>query len=311
VSQAVGVGSWGRDSVGDTAITQLVDRAAAVDGVSALSGHVLDAVAAGSAQVLKIIGDAGLLIGVAVAVGTDPAELLVDPPFRRRGHGTALLNAALERQGAVWAYGDLPAAKALASRLGLVRGRVLLQMRRTAGGPLPSTPLPAGVRIRTFVPGQDEDAFLAVNARAFAWHPEQGRLDLAGLRAEMAQDWFDPAGFFLAVRTSDSAESGRPDTVVGFHWTKIHQRDPSPGSAAARGPIGEVYVLGVDPEAGLRGLGGPLTAVGLDYLAARGMDTVMLYVEGDNDRAVRLYQRFGFRIAVTNAVYSRPASRTK
>jgi len=70
-------------------------------------------------------------------------------------------------------------------------------------------------------------------------------------------------------------------------------------------------VLGVDPEAGLRGLGGPLTAVGLDYLAARGMDTVMLYVEGDNDRAVRLYQRFGFRIAVTNAVYSRPASRTK
>ena len=98
---------------------------------------------------------------------------------------------------------------------------------------------------------------------------------------------------------------------MGFHWTKIHQRDPSPGSAAARGPIGEVYVLGVDPDAGLRGLGGPLTAAGLDYLAARGLDTVMLYVEGDNDRAIRLYERFGFRTAVTNAVYARPASHTR
>jgi mycothiol synthase len=321
VSQVVGVGSWGHGSVDTTAITQLVDRAAAVDGVAALSGHVLDALAAGSADLLTLIGDAGLPIGVAAALGGDPAEVLVDPASRRRGHGTALATAALDRQGALWAYGDLPAARALAAGLGLTRGRVLLQMRRSPGGSgaslaepastdhaSPDPALPAGVRIRTFVPGQDEEAFLAVNARAFAWHPEQGRLDLAGLRAEMAQDWFDPAGFFLAVRRADSAQS---ETVVGFHWTKIHQVDPSPGSAAARGPIGEIYVLGVDPESGIRGLGGPLTTAGLDYLATRGLDTVMLYVEGDNDRAILLYERFGFRPSVTNAVYSRPAADTR
>ena len=123
------------------------------------------------------------------------------------------------------------------------------------------------MRLRTFVPGQDEEAFLAVNARAFAWHPEQGRLDLAGLRGEMAQDWFDPAGFFLAVTTGTTA----PEQVLGFHWTKVHPTDPNPGLPnpgqsdpvqpdpgrdEAAGPIGEIYVLGVDPEAGIRGLGG-------------------------------------------------------
>ena len=146
------------------------------------------------------------------------------------------------------------------------------------------------------MPGQDEDAFLGVNARAFAWHPEQGRLDLAGLRAEMAQDWFDPAGFFLAVTDDPASPTG--DRVLGFHWTKVHE-----SVAGLPGPAGEIYVLGVDPAAGVRGLGGPLTAAGLDYLRQRGLDTVLLYVEGDNDRAVRLYQRFGFSTFLTNVVY--------
>jgi len=174
-----------------------------------------------------------------------------------------------------------------------------------------SAELPAGVRIRTFVPGQDEAAFLAVNARAFAWHPEQGRLDLAGLRAEMAQDWFDPAGFFLAVIPQSPGGEAGQDTVVGFHWTKVHGVDPNPGAGGRGGPIGEVYVLGVDPQSGLRGLGAPLTAVGLDHLAGHGLDTVMLYVEGDNHRAVRLYERFGFRTFLTNVVYRCAAADTR
>jgi mycothiol synthase len=235
--------------------------------------------------------------------------VVVDPMARRLGHGSALVSAALDRQGAVWAYGDLPAAAALAARLDLVRGRVLLQMRRTRtpGGVGPAIEVgpPPGIRLRTFVPGQDEEGFLGVNARAFAWHPEQGRLDLAGLRDEMAQDWFDPAGFFLAVTDSRVAgTTAGPDRVVGFHWTKVHPADPNPGSGAPR-PVGEVYVLGVDPDAGVRGLGTPLTNAGLDYLSDRGLDTVMLYVEGDNDRARRLYERFGFSTFLTNAVYAR------
>jgi mycothiol synthase len=67
-----------------------------------------------------------------------------------------------------------------------------------------------------------------------------------------------------------------------------------------------VYVLGVDPRSGVRGLGAPLTAIGLDHLARQGLDTVMLYVEGDNERALRLYRRFGFVDYLTNVVYRRP-----
>jgi mycothiol synthase len=249
------------------------------------------------------------LQGVAVAVANDPAEVVVDPVVRGHGHGTVLVRTALERQGAVWAYGDLPAAGAIARRLGLARVRVLLQMRLALdrSGPgdgvaemAPVGAMPPGVRLRTFVPGRDEESFLAVNGRAFAWHPEQGRLDLAGLRAEMAQSWFDPEGFFLAVAHDD------PDRVLGFHWTKIHQEDPTPGTDGPATPLGEVYVIGVDPAAGIHGLGTPLTTAGLAHLRERGARTVMLYVEGDNDRALRLYERFGFRIHVTNAVYARP-----
>lgn len=283
---------WTHDAAPAAAVLALADRAALVDGVDPISGHVLDAVRTGAAEVL-LDPDAA---GCAVAIGGDPAEVAVDPAARGRGRGTALVRAAIDRQGAVWAYGDLPAARAVAARLGLVPTRVLLQMRR----PLPLEPsgaaVPAGVRIRTFEPGRDEESFLRVNGRAFAGHPEQGRLDLAGLREEMSQDWFDPAGFFLAV-----TDPG--DRLLGFHWTKVHPQDRSAAGAGPGGPVGEIYVLGVDPEAGVRGLGGVLADAGLRHLGAAGLTSVLLYVEGDNERALRLYRRSGFTVHLTNVVY--------
>jgi len=305
----------------------LNDESARIDGVEPISGHVQQAVADGSAATLLVRArdlsfgrdgrsdgtpDDSTPAGIAVASGADPAEVVVAPAFRGHGVGRELVRAAVDRQAAVWAFGNLPAAQALARRLGLVRTRELLQLRRTATA-RDQLQLPDGVRIRPFRPGRDDRAFLAVNARAFAWHPEQGRLDEAGLQAEMAQDWFDPAGFFLAV-------SGPPDTerVLGFHWTKVHRVDPTPGvgpadpgsaraAPAPAGPVGEVYVLGVDPESPVRGLGTPLTAAGLNYLADRGPSTVMLYVEAENAAALKLYRRFGFSTAMTNVVYARPA----
>lgn len=294
-------------------IRQLADRAREVDGVAPLSGHLLDALAAGTGNdhdgddEFLLLAEGDRLVGVAVRRPGDPAELVVHPDCRGRGLGRRLVAAVVDSVGRVWAHGDLPAARALASGAGLTVARTLLQLRRplTAGEPEPS--LPQGISIRTFVPGQDEQQFLGVNARAFAWHPEQGRLDAAGLATELAQDWFDPAGFFLAVDDDDR--------VLGFHWTKVHRTDPTPlagGGGAAHGAdragsaIGEVYVLAVDPESTVRGLGGPLTAAGLHHLAQQGLPTVMLYVEGDNDRALSLYRRFGFVTAVTDVVYAGP-----
>jgi mycothiol synthase len=158
---------------------------------------------------------------------------------------------------------------------------------RHAEGPTPS--LPGDVTIRNFVPGQDEDAWLAANRAAFAHHPEQGALRRSDLEARMAEPWFDPAGFFLAVDGEDR--------ILGFHWTKVH---PAHGEHKA---IGEVYVVGVDPSAQGRGLGLALTRTGIDYLHSKGLKTIMLYTDADNAAAVALYRKLGFTLWDKDVLY--------
>ncbi|SCG57212.1 mycothiol synthase [Micromonospora coxensis] len=231
----------------------------------------------------------GTLTGYAHLDTTEPAagigvELVVHPAYRRRGTGRALARGVLAAASGplrAWAHGDHPSAAALAVDLGFSRARVLWQLRRSLTGALPEARLPEGVTLRAYRPGADDAAWLAVNARAFADHPEQGRWTEADLRVRLAEPWFDPAGFLLAVEES----TGR---LLGFHWTKVHER---PGAAR----IGEVYVLGVDPSAHGGGLGRALTAAGLAHLRdGRGLDRVMLYVDESNTAAVALYERLGF-----------------
>ncbi|WKU02660.1 mycothiol synthase [Micromonospora sp. HUAS LYJ1] len=230
----------------------------------------------------------GTLTGYAHLDTTEPesgigVELVVHPAFRRRGTGRALVRGVLAAATGplrAWAHGDHPSAAALAVDLGFTRARVLWQLRRPLTGAVPPPRLPDGVTLRSFRPGADDDAWLALNARAFATHPEQGRWTTDDLRARLAEPWFDPEGFLLAV---DAA--GR---LLGFHWTKVHER---PGSART----GEVYVVGVDPDAHGGGLGRALTTAGLAYLRdRRGLDRVMLYVDESNTAAVSLYERLGF-----------------
>jgi mycothiol synthase len=220
------------------------------------------------------------------------AELVVHPALRRRGYGRALLTRLEELAGSrplrIWAHGDLPGSRELAVPRGYTRARVLLQMRRDLAGvdPDPRPSLPDGVEVRTFRPGRDEQAWLRVNARAFAAHSEQGSWTPTDLRLREQEPWFDPAGFLLAWR-GDPDDGG---SLLGSHWTKVHP----PGDVADE-PVGEVYVLGVDPDAqGLR-LGRALTDLGLAHLRSRGLGQVLLYVDEDNAAAVRLYEGRGFR----------------
>jgi mycothiol synthase len=239
----------------------------------------------------------GVLIGYAGVViapgGGASAEVVVDPAARGAGTGTALVRAALAAGGdgtGVWAHGDLPAARAVAARLGLRASRTLLQLRRPLPEAAPTTPspeaaptapsVPAGVTLSTYAGPEDDADLLAVNNAAFAWHPEQGGWSREQITARTGADWFDPAGLFLA---RDAAGE-----LLGFHWTKVH---PATASEAA---LGEVYILAVAPAGQGRGLGGWLTAVGLEHLANRGLTEVELYVEGDNTAALRTYARTGF-----------------
>ncbi|GAA3448595.1 mycothiol synthase [Dactylosporangium matsuzakiense] len=226
-----------------------------------------------------VVEQHGHVVGYA-QIDDDAAELVIHPLHRRRGLGRALAAAVLAARGdgdlKVWAHGDHPSASALAIRLHFDRARVLLQLRRSLSRPLADFQMPAGVLLRAFVPGEDDERWLALNSAAFAEHPEQGRWTLDDLRLRLAEPWFDPAGFLLAERDGE---------LVGFHWTKVH---PGPE------PIGEVYVLGVAPGAHGGGLGRALTLAGLHHLRSRGLAQVMLYVDEDNPRAVALYRGQGF-----------------
>ena len=274
-------------------VLALADAAAAADGVFPLSEDTVLRVrhssphdASGAESPVHLLSETADGLAGYAYLAESGGELVVHPRFRRRGHGTALVKAALRQEQTVrfWAHGDGPGARALAERTGFERARVLFQMRRSLAGPLPEAPLPPGVTLRQFRPGADEEAWLKVNARAFADHPEQGRWTIDDLRLREAEPWFDPAGFLLAVDIED--------TLLGFHWTKVHPD-----------AIGEVYVLGVDPGGHRRGLGRALTVAGLEYLAGRGLDTVMLYSDESNAAAVRLYRRLGFEVWSADVSY--------
>ncbi len=224
------------------------------------------------------------LIGYAQVDAAGTAELAVDPALRRQGHGRALAEAAVQAGAtAAWAHGGHPGARRLAEELGFELVRELRQMRRPLPAEDTGIALPEGVELRTFRPGVDDDAWLALNAAAFAHHPEQGGWTARDLADRLAEPWFDPAGFFLATRG---------DELVGFHWTKVE------------GDMGEVYVVGVSPSEQGNGLGRALTAVGLRYLGHdRGLGTVLLYVDADNPAAVRVYEKLGFTVYEVDLMY--------
>ena len=214
--------------------------------------------------------DAGALVGYAQRDATS-AELLGEPQTL-----APLLDALQSDVGELdlWAHGSRSRLVPVLEARGYVRERVLWQLRRVAT-PLDSPPVPAGVRLRPFVVGRDEDAWLAVNAAAFAHHPEQGGWTRADLDARESESWFDPAGLLLAERDGE---------LLGFHWTKRH-------NAA----LGEVYVIAVAPAAQGLHLGSVLLIAGLEYLRRDGVSEVLLYVDESNSQAMALYEKYGFR----------------
>jgi mycothiol synthase len=293
-------------------VLQLVEAATEHDSISPLSEHALLHLRYGGDPQARnlLLTSGGELAGYAHLDPTDPVEgpsgeLVIQPAHRRRGLGLALTRALLAETGSrplrLWAHGDLPGADRLAERAGFERIRALWTMRRSLSAPIDSPTFPDGVTLRTFTVGADEAAWLDLNRKAFATHPEQGAWTLDDLALREREPWFDPAGFFLAERP---AEGGSAE-LVGFHWTKIHGEHPG-GPAHGHEAIGEVYVVGVAPSARGTGLGRALTLEGLRYLRSRGLADVMLYVDEANMPAIRLYESLGFAHWDTDVMFRHP-----
>jgi mycothiol synthase len=215
-----------------------------------------------------------------IGVGT-ATELLMQSLAHVADHGGG--DVTLWREAAV---GDDDRA---ARRAGLEVDRELHQMR--ARLPLADAleiEVPDDVTVRTFEPGRDDRAWLALNNDAFEGHPEQGGWDAATLRARCREPWFDPSWFLLAESNA---------TMVGFNWLRRHP-------AVGREPeLGEIYVIGVASTARGRGLGRLLAQLGLERITTAGVGTGLLYVATDNAPAISLYRHLGFEISRTDRAY--------
>jgi mycothiol synthase len=155
--------------------------------------------------------------------------------------------------------------------------RKILKLSRSLTEPIEHISHP--YQFITFDPGLHCEAWLDLNNKIFSAHPDQGNWAMADLENRMAEPWFDPSGFFLCVAN---------EIIVGFCWTKIHN------DFVNHDPIGELYVIGVDPGFSGQGIGKAVCQEGLIYLRNKELKTAILYVDEDNAAGIGLYKSLGF-----------------
>jgi len=278
-------------------VLSLIASATDHDGVPPVSEHVLLHLRHGGdkADTHFIATQENIVAGYAHLDLTDEvegpsAELVVNPEHRKNGIGQALLKELQSAAGTtlrLWSHGDLPGAKNIAESNGFTRVRTVIQMRRSLNDPIPE--LSQDIQIRNFLPGIDNEEWIALNNRVFAAHPEQGNWSLRDLEIRTQESWFDPQGFLIAE------DKG---AITGFCWTKIHGGHTHKHSAQEEehdhDPIGEIYIMGVDPSRSGKGIGRAVTVAGLRHMRYQGIFSAMLYVDADNHGAINLYQSLGF-----------------
>jgi mycothiol synthase len=165
--------------------------------------------------------------------------------------------------------------------------RLAVCVRALDSKELPSVSPARTVAVRSFVPGQDDAAVVAVLARAYAGTPE-GDWDERQFATRLDYPWFRADDLLLA-----HDQSG---TLLGVHWLKRRDSD-----------TGEVYNLAVDPANSGLGVGSLLLQAGLEHLAAHGLSQVVLWVDAANTPALALYEKAGFSVHTCDVQYARAA----
>ena len=286
-------------------VLSLIKAAHDFDGTPAIAEHVLLHLRHGGdkSDSHLVIEENKEVIAYAHLDTTDlvagpSVEAVVHPQHRGKGLGALILKEAIKICGdktRIWSHGDLPAAKAIAASLKLERLWSNLLMSKSLGEIQPVT---SNYPIRTFIPGLDNQAFLALNNKVFADYPDQGGWSEEDLKVRLNEDWFEKEGFFVA---EDKGE------LIGFCWTKIHGAltHSHSGSDDDHGheALGEIYVLAVNPGYKGQGIGRDLTITGLNYLKYQGLNNVMLYVGVENKPAFKLYKSLGFNEFGSDVMY--------
>lgn len=218
-----------------------------------------------------------------VVLGKQELDLIIDPAARNQGFGSSALRTIVESTSGdlkVWVHGNNPSAEKLLQGAGFSPVRTLVRMHRRLPerAEAQEVPLPEGFSIGQFQ-REDIDEWVALNARIFAEHPEQGRISRQDVLSRMAEEWFREE-HFLMLRD-------KTGHLVGYCWLKCVDGD------------GEIYVIGVAPELAGRGLGGSLFDTAQHHMSADpALTHSTLYVEGENQAAISLYESRGYTEAL-------------
>ena len=110
-----------------------------------------------------------------------------------------------------------------------------------------------------------------------------------------------------STRPASSSSTGEPTppALAAFHWTKVHGHD---GGRAP--PVGEVYVVGVDPAYQGRAWAGRVTLLGLDHLRTWACPRRCSTSTATTRRPCATYTRLGFSGTAVDVMYSRCRSPT-
>ena len=288
-----------------SSVLELIKAATDLDGVPPIAEHVLLHLRHGGDKLDShlVIEKDNQVIAYAHLDKTDlvagpSVEAVVHPKYRGQGFGTALLKEAITICGdktRIWSHGDLPQAQSIATSLRLERLWANLQMSKKL---IKIEEITCEYPIRSFLPGIDDEAFLELNNKVFADHPDQGGWSKSDLEARVNEEWFEEKGFFVCE------DKGK---LIGFCWTKIHGAHihSQDGNGADHGheAIGEIYVLAVDPAYKGQRVGKDLTTTGLNYLKYQGLNSTMLYVGVENMPALNLYKSLGFNEFGSDVMY--------
>jgi mycothiol synthase len=284
----------GTDIAAIEAIQHACLREGAWEGVDRADiARSLEDIARDPAGTIVAVED-GIVVG---ALTTRDNDLAVAPGSRRRGHGRALLDAAVARarragEPYVLLYvpggGEPPrdtAARRFAAATGMRYRATLTRMRRDGLGGLDEPMPPAGMVVRSLARDEDLVPYVAMVNAAFAEHPTYFHLDVeTAARAHAAPD-FDPGDVAIVAAADD------PKTLVAFCRTYAQEDDRG-------GHVGVIGHVGVLPAWRGQGLGRLLVRWALRRFASAGLERAELSVVAANESALRLYAAEGFRAVV-------------
>ena len=295
-------------------ILDIVINSSEIDGARPFSEHVeIHLRSGGDRPVIHLLAEDTnkKIVGYGHLDTTDlvagpSGELVVHPDFRRKGIATQIVNEMKkmihDQQLRLWSHGDTISARNFSKKLEFESVRNVIQMRRSLFSPIATFNFPPNYNLRQFDPVSDTEIFLAINKESFTELPDQSSWTKKDLELRLAEDWFSASGFVLLE--NDKKE------VVGFCWTKVHGQDHKHEKDDGHKhldhghePIGELYVLGVHPSQQGKGLGKSLMLWGLSHLRRNGLDSAMLYVDSNNQKAIKLYEEVGFNFWGLDRLY--------